>query len=94
MIFDKNLKHDIIKIIEARHHDPFSILGYHDSDNKATVRAFLPDTEHASINDKFTMTRVEGTDFFYWNGEKTDIQWPYKIHRLTHAGEQLSLIHI
>jgi 1,4-alpha-glucan branching enzyme len=89
MIFDKNLKADIIKIIEARHHDPFSILGYHVSQTNASVRVFLPDTDTASIDGNHQMTRVEGTDFFYWNGEKNEVTWPYKIHRQTPSGQEI-----
>lgn len=90
MIFDKNLNDDIIKIIEARHHDPFSVLGLHQQNDKAIVRAFLPDTAEAKIDDSLPMTRIEGTDVFVWLGDASEIKWPYKIHRQRHNGEAVA----
>jgi 1,4-alpha-glucan branching enzyme len=90
MIFDKNLNNDIIKIIEARHHDPFSILGFHQQDDQAIVRAFLPDTLNASIDGELPMSRIEGTDMFVWHGNANAIHWPYKIHRQRHAGDEVA----
>lgn len=90
MIFDKNLNADIIKIIEARHHDPFSVLGLHQEDGQAVVRAFLPDTQKASIDGKLPMTRIEGSDMFVWQGEQNEIRWPYKIHRERHNGAEVA----
>jgi 1,4-alpha-glucan branching enzyme len=90
MIFDKNLNEDIIKIIEARHHDPFSILGLHHQNGQSIVRAFLPNTQKATIDEKLPMQRIEGTDFFHWQGEQSQITWPYKIHRLTNNNEQIA----
>jgi 1,4-alpha-glucan branching enzyme len=90
MIFDNNLNEDIIKIIEARHHDPFSVLGLHLNAGQAEIRAFLPDTETATIDGKLPMQRVEGSDFFVWKGPQEKITWPYKIHRHCHNGEQVA----
>lgn len=90
MIFDKNLNDDIIKIIEARHHDPFSVLGFHQQNDKAIVRAFLPDTAEAKIDNTLPMTRIEGTDVFIWLGHASEIKWPYKIHRQRHNGEAVA----
>ncbi|MED5509122.1 MAG: 1,4-alpha-glucan branching protein GlgB [Pseudomonadota bacterium] len=90
MIFDKNLNDDIIKIVEARHHDPFSVLGLHQQDDKVIVRAFLPDTAEAKIDNKLPMTRIEGSDVFVWLGNAKDIRWPYKIHRQRHNGDEVA----
>ncbi|MGE5154233.1 MAG: GlgB N-terminal domain-containing protein, partial [Bdellovibrio bacteriovorus] len=30
------------RIVEARHHDPFEVLGRHPAGGRVTVRAFLP----------------------------------------------------
>ena len=90
MIFDNNLNEDIIKIIEARHHDPFSVLGLHQNAGQAEIRAFLPDTDKAFIDGELPMQRVEGSDFFLWKGPQETIKWPYKIHRHRHNGEQIA----
>lgn len=90
MVLQKNENDDIIKIIEARHHDPFSILGLHQTDDLSVIRAFLPQTQSASLNGKHAMYRIEGTDIFEWQGDQAAIDFPYKIHRISNTGNDLS----
>ena len=40
------------RIVEARHHDPFSLLGRHLQGNQVVVRAFLPFAERVWIEDE------------------------------------------
>lgn len=60
----------LLRIIEARHHDPFEVLGSHrQDDGTATVRAFLPQAERARINEAgIDLERIPGTDLFAWEG--------------------------
>ncbi|MCQ8128719.1 1,4-alpha-glucan branching protein GlgB [Methylomonas rivi] len=59
------LDSDLIRIIEAKHHDPFSVLGRHTSNQKTVIRAFLPYAETVSIGEKGpAMQRISGTDLF------------------------------
>ncbi len=55
---------ELLKIIEARHHDPFSILGKHAD----TIRVFVPHTQEVSLTDDqnslHSFTRLENTDCF------------------------------
>jgi len=81
MILEKKLSDDLIKIIEARHHDPFSVLGLHATNGQATVTVFLPDTKSASLNDGLPLSRVAGTDLFQWTGPADTLSTPYLIHR-------------
>ena len=37
------------RIQEARHHDPFEVLGCHITGNTALVRVFLPQAEQANL---------------------------------------------
>ena len=37
------------RIIEARHHDPFEVLGRHIAGEHALLRVFLPQAEQARI---------------------------------------------
>lgn len=83
MVFDKTLTDDQLKIIEARHHDPFAVLGRHQTKTGVYVRAFLPHTESATVGDNLPMQRVQGTDIFEWSGHSKDLEWPYQIHRTT-----------
>ena len=53
------------KIAEARHHDPFSVLGCHTDGGKPVYRVFLPQAEQVAFGDGGeAMKRIEGTDFF------------------------------
>ena len=58
------LDSDLIKISEATHHDPFSILGRHTKDGKTIVRAFLPHAETVSIKGHTELHRIPDSDFF------------------------------
>ncbi len=58
------LDSDLIKISEATHHDPFSVLGRHEKNGQTIVRAFLPHAESVSIKGHHELLRVPGTDFF------------------------------
>ncbi|WP_428354018.1 1,4-alpha-glucan branching protein GlgB [Methyloprofundus sp.] len=56
---------DLIKISEAKHHDPFSVLGRHTKDSVTTITAYLPNADTVSIaGHKVAMQRIPGTDFF------------------------------
>ncbi|HCO00330.1 MULTISPECIES: 1,4-alpha-glucan branching protein GlgB [unclassified Methylophaga] len=83
MVFEQNLTDDQLKIIEARHHDPFAVLGRHPTKSGVYVRAFLPHTESATVGNNLPMKRVEGTDIFEWTGRSDDLETPYQIHRTT-----------
>lgn len=81
MILEKKLSDGLIRIIEARHHDPFSVLGHHSKNTQSTVTVFLPETKKASLNDDLPLSRIEGTDLFQWSGPTEALKTPYLIHR-------------
>ncbi len=61
---------DLKRISEARHHDPFAILGRHPEDEGVLVRAFIPGAEDVRIADvEMPMTRLPGSDHFEWRGD-------------------------
>ncbi len=66
--FDSNLK----KISDAKHHDPFSVLGLHQQKNKPLIRVFLPYAESVQLAENGPeMQRLPGTDFFeYYPGDQ------------------------
>ncbi len=54
-----------IKISEARHHDPFSVLGRHDKAGKTIIKVYLPNAESVKLNhNNEIFQRITGTDFF------------------------------
>ncbi|MBI3771385.1 MAG: 1,4-alpha-glucan branching protein GlgB [Gammaproteobacteria bacterium] len=85
------LSSDISRIIEARHHDPFAVLGRHTlSDGKSLIRAFIPRARTVGIADtNITLERLPGTDIFEWRGPTDKIKDLYRLrwqddHNQTH----------
>jgi 1,4-alpha-glucan branching enzyme len=76
------LPEPILKIAEARHHDPFSVLGRHDNgDGSAVVRVFLPRAERVRINEGgIELSRIEGSDMFVWEGPAEQVKGNYRIN--------------
>ncbi|MDZ4150719.1 GlgB N-terminal domain-containing protein, partial [Methylicorpusculum sp.] len=62
---------DFIKIIEAKHHDPFAVLGRHPHNDSVKITLYLPYAESVSFADtKIPIPRVPGTDFFEYIAKK------------------------
>src|SRR5687768_5183013 len=69
-----------LRIIEARHHDPFSVLGKHSADDGVVVRAHIPYARDVTIAEgDFPMSRVLDTDIFEWRGPETAIPDRYRL---------------
>ena len=68
------------KLVDARHEDPFSVLGRHLEEGRARVRALLPHAEEVSIAEgDHRMHRVEGTDIFEWVGKPDEVPERYRL---------------
>ena len=75
------------KILQASHHDPFSVLGFHQKNKKSSICVFAPNTQNLSIlPGKIKMTRLPGSDFFEWTGKSSEISLPYQLNRLSSSG--------
>jgi 1,4-alpha-glucan branching enzyme len=71
---------DTRQLIEARHPDPFSVLGRHSDGKRVLVRALLPHAETVSLAEAGqAMRRVEGTDVFEWEGEESQVPERYRF---------------
>ena len=82
------LDSDIIKIIEAKHHDPFSVLGRHTENQKTVIKAFLPYAEKVRIGvDGPEMQRIVGTDFFEYHTGNTEIEPHYQLAWIDKNGD-------
>ncbi|HEB58459.1 MAG TPA: 1,4-alpha-glucan branching protein GlgB [Gammaproteobacteria bacterium] len=58
-----------IRIIEARHHDPFEVLGPHEHGGQVSLCAHLPWAESVEIEELGeSLARIDGTDLFLWQG--------------------------
>jgi 1,4-alpha-glucan branching enzyme len=68
------------EIIEGRHHDPFEVLGRHESGSESVVRAFLPHARRVTIAEgDHELHRIEGTDFFEWRGDASAVPLRYRL---------------
>ncbi len=79
-------------LAEARHHDPFEVLGRHPEGERVRVRAFLPDAEWVRLEDSgLDLRRREGTDFFEILADAGQVPERYRL-RWGHkdGGETLS----
>lgn len=83
---------ELQKIIEARHHEPFSVLGKHTVEGRTLVRVYIPYAEEVAIAEgNLPMQRIPETDIFEWQGdaqipEHYRLIWRDKDHRehITH----------
>ena len=57
------------QIAEARHHDPFAVLGRHPHGAGERVIAFRPGARSVClVENDAQLQRITGTDFFEWQG--------------------------
>ncbi|VAW73016.1 1,4-alpha-glucan (glycogen) branching enzyme, GH-13-type [hydrothermal vent metagenome] len=69
------------RIAQARHHDPFSVLGKHATGSgKELIRAYLPGADEVSIAEgNFHLQRVPDTDLFEWHGNPGSVPDHYRL---------------
>jgi len=83
------LDSDILKIIDAKHHDPFSVLGRQIKDGKTVIRVFLPYAESVKIEtDSIEMKRIVGTDLFEYYPSTEQIPTHYQLFWIDKDGGQ------
>ncbi len=81
----------ITRILEARHHDPFEVLGRHLAGDRCLVRAFLPRAETVCIPEAHVeLTRIPGTDLFVWEGNTGVVPERYHLSWEDRAGNRYS----
>ncbi len=69
---------ELQRILDARHHDPFEVLGRHplkknqtaNPSNNEIVRVFLPHAHDVTLNGIHAMERWKNTDLFLWRGPR------------------------
>ncbi|MGR9116139.1 MAG: 1,4-alpha-glucan branching protein GlgB [Gammaproteobacteria bacterium] len=71
---------DSIKILEARHHDPFSVLGRHQHGKLFKVKLYLPYAESVRFaNNGPEIPRLTGTDFFEYTAKAGELPEHYQL---------------
>jgi len=77
---ETRLTQEEIKIAEARHHDPFTVLGRHPTKDGVSVCAYIPHAMEVSIAEgNLPMERVQDTDFFRWRGPANKVPERYRL---------------
>lgn len=79
----------IRRLLEARHHDPFELLGRHPAEDGAVIRVFLPNALTASVvcaGQELPMTRYGQSGLFQWQGEGCAASDSYRIRWQDNAG--------
>jgi 1,4-alpha-glucan branching enzyme len=74
------LSPELRELIEARHPDPFALLGRHRVGDRVVVRTLMPATESVTIAEgDLAMQRITGTDLFEWWGDDTTLPERYRF---------------
>jgi len=77
---DAKLSAEMIRLSEARHHDPFSILGRHQDGDQVVARAFNPHATEMFIADGgMRLERLPGSHFFEWRGAGAQLPQHYRL---------------
>jgi 1,4-alpha-glucan branching enzyme len=64
-----HLEHELERVVQARHHDPFTVLGKHRDQELDVIRVFIPHAGEVSIAEgNIQLERLSGTDLFEWRG--------------------------
>ena len=74
------LDEDLRRLLEARHHDPFAVLGRHDGEGGTLVRIFIPQAEEVSIVEGGRrLSRLGDSDLFEWRGDGRDLPGHHRL---------------
>ncbi len=76
----KLLDAESIKISEARHHNPFAVLGRQPKDNATHIKVYLPYAETVKLHhNDAELQRIAGTDFFEGAAGKETLPQHYQL---------------
>lgn len=71
---------ELQRLLEARHHDPFAVLGKHRLAERELVRAFIPGAAWVRIAEAgVELERVGDTDLFEWRGRAGQVPDRYRL---------------
>ncbi len=80
---------DLRRLADARHCEPFGVLGRHRFDDGDLIRVYLPLAESARLGpDGPDLVRVPGTDVFQISISATELPTHYRIRWLDNSGRE------
>ncbi|HKJ08589.1 MAG TPA: 1,4-alpha-glucan branching protein GlgB, partial [Gammaproteobacteria bacterium] len=75
-----NIEPELKRIIQARHHDPFAVLGRHRVGDRLHLRAYVPSATEVTVADgELPMHRVADSDLFEWQGAADAVPDHYRL---------------
>jgi len=75
-----DIQGNLERVVQARHNDPFSVLGRHMINGRLVVRAIIPAASEVALTDSDQpMRRLAGTDLFEWEGEVGSVPERYRL---------------
>ena len=78
---------DLQRLLQARHHDPFAVLGRHEQAGETLVRILLPYTREVMLEDTGEVfRRVGNSDIFEWRGKGEQLPVHYRLRRIDSEG--------
>jgi 1,4-alpha-glucan branching enzyme len=79
----------IQRLLECRHHDPFSLLGKHNYAGEVLVRALIPGAAWVRIAENgASLQRMGNTDLFAWHGPANQVPDRYRLIWLDSDGAE------
>ena len=79
---------ELQRIADARHHDPFAVLGRHQHDGAALLRVFRPRARDLRVADSHIRLRqLPGSDFYEWRGSSAELPHHPIIEWVDDAGQ-------
>ena len=71
---------ELQRLLEARHHDPFTLLGLHRQADREMVRTHLPGAAWVRIAETgYSLERIGNTDLFEWHGQAGSLPDRYRL---------------
>ncbi|MEJ2644829.1 MAG: 1,4-alpha-glucan branching protein GlgB [Gammaproteobacteria bacterium] len=75
-----DIEPELQRIIHARHHDPFAVLGRHVVGDRLHLRAYVPLATEVTVADgELPMHRVADSDLFEWQGAADAVPDHYRL---------------
>ena len=74
------MNQELQRLLEARHHDPFALLGCHFDGKESVVRVFNPQALEVTIAEGgFVLQRLPESDLFEWRGDGSMLPPHYRL---------------
>lgn len=85
----QQLPTELQRIVDAKHHDPYAVLGKHLEGELALVRVYIPSARDVFLTDiDAPMARMLDTDIFEWRGAVDLLPEHYQLEWYDQYGEQ------